>query len=482
MDIPRPSGLSRRALLRRGLVVLLLVLLLPAAYSAVATDPVELGPGTVEQPAENTTYVSVQGFHFAGYGKPKKPARLVAADENAELKWRFDGDSVGANWFYEVDTLPNGNLFVTSTHADGTVVFEYDPEAQEPVWTYELPGVLDTHNVNLLSDRRLLVAHMRAYDGEVSNDRLYVENTTSGETEWEWVFHDHYPNGTDGGFSEDWTHVNDVDVLDGEGRSGASPSEERYVLTSPRNFDQVIVVDRETDEVVMRLGSDDDYATLFEQHNPEYLEREDGTPVLVVADSENDRVVEYERDCGGADPRLGAGTPPERCEWNRTWSVGGFNWPRDADRLPNGNTLVTDTLNHRVVEITPEGEVVWEFYAAWAPYDAERGAEGANGPTMSDHGTTGNFTVSGGGAEGPASEYSVGDGISDLGSYTPWSDAFDGLATRYSHIEPFFRPVGIGSWAFLSLVLGLLVGLCWGVGEVVVHRRRIADGVRERLA
>ena len=472
MDLPRASDLSRRALLRRGLAALVLLLLLPAAYSVVATDTVELGPGTVEQPAENTTYVSVQGFHFAGYGKPKKPARLVAADGDAELAWRFDGDAVGADWFYEVDRLENGNLFVTSTYADGTVVFEYDPETGEPVWTYDMPGVIDTHNVNLLSDRRLLVAHMRNFDGEVSDDRLYVEDADTGETEWEWLFHEHYPNDTDGGFKGDWTHVNDVDVLD---------EDERYVLTSPRNFDQVVVVDRETDDIVMRLGADDDHSTLFEQHNPEYLERGDGTPVLLVADSENDRIVEYERDCGDADPRLGAGTPPSQCEWTLVWSVDGFNWPRDADRLPNGNTLVTDTLNHRVVEITPEGEVVWEFYAAWAPYDAERGEEGANGPTMADQGTTGEYTVSGGGDEGPASQYTVGDGISDLGSYTPWSDGFDELATRYSHVEPFFRPVGIGSWAFLSLVVALLVALGWGVGEAVTHRRRIADGVRDRL-
>ncbi|QLD88915.1 aryl-sulfate sulfotransferase [Natronomonas salina] len=474
MDFPRASGHSRRAVLRRVLAALVLALLLPAAYSAVATDAVELGPGTVEQPAENTTYVSVQGFHFAGYGKPKKPARLVAADPDAEVEWRFDGDSVGANWFYEVDTLSNGNLFVTATNTDGTVVFEYDPATGEPVWTHELPGAMDTHNVNLLSGRRLLVANMRNFDEStgVSDDRLYIEDTESGETEWEWLFREHYPNDTDGGFSEDWTHVNDVDLIG---------DDERYVLASPRNFDQAIVVDRETDEIVMRLGSDDDHEILYEQHNPEYLEREDGTPVVLVADSENDRVVEYERDCGDADPRLGAGTPPEECEWERTWSVDGFNWPRDADRLPNGNTLVTDTLNHRVVEITPEGEVVWEFYAAWAPYDAERGEEGANGPTMADHGTGGNYTVTGGGDSGPASQYTVGDGISDFGSHTPWSGAFDELATRYSHVEPFFRPVGIGSWAFLSLVLGLLVALGWGVGEAVVHRRRITAGIGDRL-
>jgi hypothetical protein len=332
-----------------------------------------------------------------------------------------------------------------------------------------MPGVIDTHNVNLLSENRLLVANMRAYDGSVSNDRLYVQNTETGEREWEWTFHDYYDNGTDGGFGEDWTHVNDVNVI---GESG------RYILTSPRNFDQVVVVDRETDDIVMRLGADGDHDTLFEQHNPEYIEREDGTPVIIVADSENDRVVEYVRDCGDADPRLGAGTPPSECEWTLAWSVEGFNWPRDADRLPNGNTLVTDTLNHRVVEITPEGEVVWEFYAAWAPYSAERGENGANGPAMADLETTGNHTVSGGGDAGPAARYDVADGIADLGSQTPFEERFDEVASRYSHIEPWFRPAGVGSWAFLSAVLGLLVALGWAGTAGFRNRGRIVRRLR----
>ena len=45
--------------------------------------------------------------------------------------------------------------------------------------------------------------------------------------------------------------------------------------------------------------------------------------------------------------------------WEVAWGVDSaqevrFDWPRDADRLPNGNTLITDSRNNRVVEVTPE--------------------------------------------------------------------------------------------------------------------------------
>ncbi len=32
-----------------------------------------------------------------------------------------------------------------------------------------------------------------------------------------------------------------------------------------------------------------------------------------------------------------------------------------ADRLPNGNTLITEFLHGRIIEVTPEREIVWEF-------------------------------------------------------------------------------------------------------------------------
>jgi hypothetical protein len=466
-----PSRLYRAA---RGnlALVLALVLFVPAIHAWFAPLALGVGPGTVEEPADDVTYVSVQGFHFEGQANEKKPARLVAANEDATLRWQVDGRAIGAFWFYDVDPLPDGNLLVSTTHPDGTRLMAFEPDTRSPVWT-EGFRMNDTHDVARLPDGRLLVANMRAYEDEISNDRLFVYDRATGERGWTWRFRDHYPNDTDGGFKDDWTHVNDVDVLDEEGR---------YVLTSPRNFDQAIVIDRQTDEIVMRLGADDDHDVLNEQHNPDYLERDDGTPVMLVADSENDRVVEYERDCGGADPRLGAGTPPKACTWDRVWTVGGFNWPRDADRLPSGNTLVTDTLNHRVVEITPDGEVVWEFRASWGPYDAERGEKGSNGPTMAAVGASGNYTVDGGGDQSPAGRYAVPDALEDLGAVAPpFAGAAGWLSRRYAHLEPWIRPVWMSSWAAISTVFGALLLAGWAGKRVIVRRERIGAAVRSRV-
>jgi hypothetical protein len=456
----------RRWLLRGVLAVVVVALLLAAAVSAATYESANLGPGTVESPANGTTVVSVQGFHFQGVGNRKKPARLVAAGPHANTKWVHNGTQQGARWFYDVDPLSNGNLLVTSTVPGDTVIYEFDPDSRKQVWKKRFDAE-DTHDVDLINGDQLLVANMRrTNESGVSNDRVFIYDRSQDEIVWEWVFRNHYPQSTDGGYSADWSHVNDVDKI-GEGK----------YLVSPRNFDQAIVIDRSTGNITMRLGSDGNHSTLYEQHNPDYLEGANGTPTILVADSENDRVVEYQRTDDG---------------WNRTWMLsGGFNWPRDADRLPNGNTLITDTLNHRVVEVTPTGEVVWEYYAPWAPYDAERlsaanasaaGARnasigGSHGPTIAEMNVTGSYNLSGSADGGPTDRTGFSSWVAAMAAGTPVEGMVQSAAERYSHVVPFIRPVWLSSWSFAALLGALLIVVPWTLAELLYQRHRIRRGV-----
>jgi hypothetical protein len=219
----------------------------------------------------------------------------------------------------------------------------------------------------------------------------------------------------------------------------------------------------------MRLGSDDQYEILREQHNPDYLVSENGTPTMLVADSGNNRVVEYARENG---------------TWVRTWSVGSetLNWPRDADRLPNGNTLITDTLNHRVIEVTPEGEIVWEYYATWGPYDAERVAYGdeSSGPTIRDMNASGNYDITGSAGLAPGGDR--GDSfparVRATFAGTPIEGPMTTFATRWAHVAPWLRPVWMSSWDFASALGAGFVLVGWGLAETVAARRRLSEVVR----
>ncbi|MDD2666839.1 MAG: hypothetical protein PHI74_07120, partial [Methanocellales archaeon] len=54
----------------------------------------------------------------------------------------------------------------------------------------------------------------------------------------------------------------------------------------------------------------------------------------------------------------------------------GLNGPFDAERLTNGNTLITDGFNNRVIEVTPAGTIVWQYSGLLQPTDADRLSNG----------------------------------------------------------------------------------------------------------
>jgi hypothetical protein len=452
---------SRRTLLRFAVLLTVCLLLLPSVVSALTYDPTDdtsLEPGTIERPADGSTVISAQGYTFRGSTNPKKPARLVSVGPNGGLDWAHNDAAGGDAWFFEVDPMPNGNLLVSSPRAGDTVVFEFDPDTETRVWQ-ERFDMTDTHGVAYLGDDRIAIANMRAWNGSagVNEDRIVVYNRSTEKITWEWAFKTHYPASTDGGYSPDWTHVNDVEPI-GDGR----------LLLSPRNFDQAIVVDTETKQIVERLGSDNNYDVLREQHSPDWLESENGTPTILVADSENDRVVEYAKENG---------------EWVRTWEVGSesLNWPRDADRLPNGNTLITDTLNHRVIEVTPTGTVVWEYYATWGPYDAERPVHGddSTGPTIRDLNASGRYAITGSANRTAGTDGSlVADGLHTAFDGTAAAGAADEAATRWAHVLPWLRPVWMSESEVVAVIVAAVVGVGWLGGELFVRRQRVAAAVR----
>ncbi|WP_137286054.1 aryl-sulfate sulfotransferase [Halorussus salinisoli] len=468
------TRLSRPWLVRVVVLLVIVSLLAPSAVSALTHEPTNLQKGTIEEPAGGTTVISVQGYKFQGKANGKKPARLVGVGPRGDVQWVHQGSELDVTWFYDVDPLDNGNLLVTGTRKGGTTIYSYNPETDEIVWRERFDDAHDTHDADLINGDQLLVANMRNYNttSEVNEDRIFIYNRTTEEIVWEWQFEKHTNWTKDQGGTyaakppkNDWTHVNDVDkIADGE------------YLISPRNMDQVMVVNRSTKEIEMRVGSDDDYDVMHEQHNPQYLESENGTPTVLVADSENDRIVEYAK---------------RGDTWKRTWTLGSsqsFNWPRDADRLPNGNTMVVDSMNDRVMEITPEGEIVWEFYSPWAPYDVERmhlGDEAnGTGPTIADQNAEGEYGVTGsaGITPGTGDRLTFSQWLSAAFAGTAISEPVDSFAKRWGHVAPWIRPVWMGPWDFVGAVFAGLLLVGWIVGELLYNRKRISNGVRRRLA
>ncbi|QRV13827.1 aryl-sulfate sulfotransferase [Haloterrigena salifodinae] len=220
-------------------------------------------------------------------------------------------------------------------------VVEIDKESGEVVWEYdwydEFIAWHEVHDVERLENGETAIVDM-------GNDRAFTVDR-DGEITWEWHAEDHLTPGTPfyeeyggperEGEHDDWTHMNDIDRL-----------ENGNFQLSIRNFDVIIEVDPETDEVVDVVGEPGNHDVLDKQHNPHRIE-DQGT--MVVADSENGRIVELDVE---SEERIWRYTGP---------ATDPLQWPRDADRLPNGNTLITDSRNNRVLEVDPDGEIVWQF-------------------------------------------------------------------------------------------------------------------------
>ena len=351
---------------RRRVAVLAFVIVLSVSLLGVQWALADTTTGARmagEGPYPGNTLISVQTYK-------SNDGRLIEVTPDGETVWEFD--PVPDSRVFDGEKLANGNVLVAvadklppkrcperylkyeQDHCIRNRVLELDGEtlkgSQEVVWNYswydEKMFGHEVHDADRLPNGNTAIADM-------GNNRAFVVNQ-QGAIVWTWnateqlgpnsSFRRKYGGPSNPGRERDWTHMNDIDLL-----------ENGNFLLSIRNFDTVAEVDPETKEIVSITGRPGNRSLMYHQHNPYRLDRW-GT--VLIADSENNRIVEVDRETEEI-----------------IWTYGGedlLRYPRDADRLPNGNTLITDTINNRVIEINPQGEIVWEYDGIRIPYSADR--------------------------------------------------------------------------------------------------------------
>jgi hypothetical protein len=96
---------------------------------------------------------------------------------------------------------------------------------------------------------------------------------------------------------------------------------------------------------------------------------------------------------------------------------------------------------------------------------------------MSDLGVTGDYvlTNSAGLIEGTGDTNTFAATVQNSFAGTPLADPAAEFAVRWSHVTPWIQPVWMNSWAFASLVGGVLVTLLWVLAELVLARERILN-------
>lgn len=246
--------------------------------------------------------------------------------------------------------------------------------------TYEAPlpndadgrRIVPHHELEELPDGRLLYLgwEWREYPTgpggtmiPAEGDIIQIFNPATNQVDWSWSIFDHYtpltrptPEEADpalSGFGTDWSHANGIEW---------DPTNSIFWM-SVRHFDALIGVEFPGGNTV-EIGPQGMGGFLFShQHAPEL--QADGSillwdngnitnppqPYLPLNYQELSYVRQIEFD-------LNAQTAGEVFSWTDGFydrAVG------DADRLPNGNILVTHGLQQKLVEIDGQGNKVWEL-------------------------------------------------------------------------------------------------------------------------
>ena len=339
------------------------------------------------------------GGYVMGGDKPRLPYQeaiaLLQLDWDGNEVWRFDRMEQVITETPENDAEEN-----ISEETVWSSRQHHDWQREGNPVGYYAPGM----EPQIASGKTLILAHKNVTVPEISPRRVeddYIyEINWEGEITWEWLASDHVD---EFGFSEearnaihrsvrwnedrqsaDWMHINSVSYV-GE-NSWYENGDDRFqpdnIIISAREANIIAIINREG-SVVWRIGPDftktkaqAELGQIIGQHNPHIIPK--GLPgegnILVF---DNGGSAGY----GFSNPASPEGVISVRRDYSRVlefnpvtlelaweYSIGATekfhffsHYVSNAQRLPNGNTLVNEGADGRLFELTPEKEIVWEY-------------------------------------------------------------------------------------------------------------------------
>lgn len=310
--------------------------------------------------------------------------RVMRFNWEGDLLWEYEFDRPDYRIHHGISVRPNGNIFLIAWHyktpeeaiqagrdpetiGEGLwseVFMEYDPSADEIIWEWHLWDHL-IQDFDETKDNYGVVAD----HPELVNLNYYDANP----------------------LIDDWVHVNSIDY---------NPQLDQ-IMVSAREFNEAWIIDRNmtTEEAVGSAGhllyrwghpitydrGDAEDRQMYYQHDVQWIpEGYPGAGNIIVFN--NRHTTEDAPD--GAYSSVAEFTPPLAedgsyiLEDGEAFAPAEPTWfyqstPPEAmysnvisgtQRLRNGNTLIIVGVQGRLLEVTPEGEIAWEYVA---PYTSD---------------------------------------------------------------------------------------------------------------
>ncbi|MBI2150232.1 MAG: aryl-sulfate sulfotransferase [Acidobacteria bacterium] len=317
---------------------------------------------------------------------------LIQRDFEGHVIWRFDRNR-------QIETREGGTIWSARQH--------HDWQREDFPAGYYSPGV----KPSIEGGKTLILTHTnhsRPYvaNAPLEDDRI-IEVSWNGDIVWEWVASDHVDElGFDGDArnaikaapgvnaargSFDWLHINSATYVGpnhwfDEGDQRFAPNN---VIISSRQASFLAIVARDG-RIVWRLGPDFSESKelrairqIIGQHHAHIIPKGlPGAGNLLVFDNggasgygfTNPTALNGANAFARANSRVLEINP---VTLDLVWSYAGPRFYSSnisgAQRLPNGNTLVTEGANGRLFEVTREGKIVWEYM-----YPRFSGAQSSN--------------------------------------------------------------------------------------------------------
>jgi hypothetical protein len=283
-------------------------------------------------------------------------AHIIDLDGRDVHKWSYPQ---GHTW-HLAEMLPNGHLIAI---IKDVMILELDWNSKL-LWKAKLRA---HHDFARLTNGNTLVVSRRPLpnpwtnSGRLTCDTL-VELTPDNKVVWEWKVEEHAREIAQhvplkmppSKLFSDWPHINTIEVLP---KGPAAKKDPRFkagnLLFCGRHIDTIGVIDRQTEKVIWAWGPGE----LFGPHMPTMLP----SGHLLIYDNGSNRSTKvrgYTRII-----ELDPVTAKIVWEYKAKPPKHFFSRARGSNvRLPNGNTLVAESDPGRFFEVTPQGEMVWEFY------------------------------------------------------------------------------------------------------------------------
>ena len=304
----------------------------------------------------------------------KKEAHLLNMKGEIVHKW-----NVGA---VRADILPNCNLLAVHNATKlKKLIREYDWNGNI-VWEYEAPYVIHhdavrLENGNTLFPIRTQLEHIpseiKDKPGAVKRkyrSDTFVEITPDKKIEWEWKVEDHLDIESCGkrkckrslGNKQfidnalDWTHVNTVRPLP-ENKwyvQGDKRFKPGNIIFMPRNWSTAFIIDKESGEIVWKYEGDYKKGLILPHESHMIGPDLPGAGNILIFDNGKKKMREFSI-------ALEINPITKEVVWAYEDEKFYSGSAGALQRLPNGNTLISQGTSGRVFEVTPEKEIVWEY-------------------------------------------------------------------------------------------------------------------------